>query len=407
MDLRNRSNPTKIIRTLPPHGEPVDVSDRVFDMTYEEEEKKADKLTLKVENYDLRNFDNPVFAKGVILEVRWGYPGNMSPARECVIQKITGSQILQVEALDKGILMNKDTKSRTFDRVTRSDVAKKIAAEEGYDDTHIETTTHVYDCIVQPRMTNAQFMKSLAKCEGFEFYIDFDGLHWHRKNMSQAPAGELVWFADRTGTLIDFQITNDVTAKPAAIVHKGRDPMKKEDFTVGGDDASTKRTGSAILEAIDPRHASTYDKAAPAGTAITSPTTEPNATAAKVVVDGQFRQAQITIVELDGKAIGDPSFVAKTMREIKGLLSLSGNYYVTAAKHSLPGAGGYVVDFKAKRDGRDKPIPDVVPIPSKAATNTLEAGEKDQLQPIDKIDPRHATTKTTTFVDTRGRASKE
>lgn len=408
----DRSRPIYYVRALTKGGqkaEPVDLSDRVFELVYEDEEAKADKLTLKVNNFDLSNFDDPIFAKGTVLEVRWGYPGNLTPSREVVIQKVTGFQILSVEALDKGILMNKVTRSRTFERMTRSQVVELLAAEEGYsaDRLHVEATDVVYDHIVQARMTSAQFMKLLASKEGFEFYVDFDGLHWHRKKLAQRPLREFVWYTDpNAGDLLELDVENDITAKPAAVTQKGRDPIKKETFEVTADDQSTKRDGTAaVLEVIDPRKATTYETAAgavtPAGMATTSPTTEPNAAAAKRAVDGQFRQAAITVVILKGKCIGDPDLLAKSVVRVSGIRSLSGNYYLSSVKHTVT-PGAYVCEWKGKSDGRSSaPSANAKPAPSSAAVNTQEPKSDDgSLDPIERIDGRRATT---SWTDTRGR----
>lgn len=400
----NRSNPLIYVRTMPKHGAPVDISQRITQLTYEDDSKKTDKLTITVENWDLANFDDPLLAKGVVLEVRWGYAGNMTPARQCVIQKVTGGQVLTVTAMDKGILMAKETKSRGFERMTRSDVVKKIAKENGYDDRHIQETTHVHEHIYQARLTDAAFLKEMAKLEGFEYFVDFDGLHWHPKNLDQPPAGEeLVWFADRTGTLITFSIDNDVTAKPAVIAQKGRDPITKENFEVKGSDADTSRTGAAILEMIDPRTESTHDQVgSPAGMSVTSPATETNAAAAKAHVDGQFKQAQITLVELSGSIVGDPSFLKGTIRRISNIRSLSGNYYVTSVKHSVD-ASAFKIDFKAKRDGRSKAVGNQVK--SEAKPNEQPAKNDDSLQPFEQINSRTQTTTETVWQDSRGRQS--
>lgn len=371
-------------------------------MSYEDEEAKADKLTLKIDNFDLSNFDEPLLAKGVTLEVQWGYPGNVTPMRTCVIQSVKGFQALTIEALDKGILMAKDTKSRTFEKMTRSAVVAQIAKEEGYEHerVHIEDTVNVYETIVQARMSNALFMKTLAGKEGFEFYIDFDGLHWHRKNLGQKPLREFIWYGG-DGDLIDLNVENDVTAKPAAVVAKGRDPVKKENFEVKADDKNTQRAGTGqILDAINPRDATTGDTLAPAGTASTNPTTEPNAAAAKATVDGQFRQAQITLVQITGKSIGDPSLVAKSIVKISGIRSLSGNYYISTVKSTI-NASGFSQEWKAKRDGKNASTA-AKPAVSSAAQNNQAPNADATLDPIETIDGRRATT---TWTDTRGRES--
>lgn len=386
-------------------GEPVDLSDRIYEFVYEDTESKADKLTLKIENFNLEHFDSPVLAKGGILEVEWGYPGHMSPRRKCVVQSVKGFQVLTVEALDKGILANKDTKSRTFEKTTRSAVIALVAKEEGYkpEQIHIEDTGVIYDHVVQARMTNAEFMKLLAKKEGFEFFVDFDGLHWHRKKLGQAPIRTFTWYIDQgQGDLWDIDIDNDITAKPASVTAKGRDPLKKENFEVTANDKTTQREGTGgVLEVIDPRKQDTHDTVTTAkGTASTSPTTEPNASAAKREVDGQFRQSAITLVKLKAKCVGDAGLLAKSIHRIDGIRSLSGNYYFSTVKHTI-NTSGYVCEFEAKRDGRSA-TPGAKNAKSSAAQNNQE-GKKDTgaLDPVEKIDGR---TSTTTWTNNGGRS---
>lgn len=397
--LASNASTKQVAPTTPPV---TDVSELVFELEYEDCESKSDKLTLKVNNFDLSNFDNPVWSKGTVLEAQWGYPGNLTPLRECVIQKVTGFQILTVEALDKGIVLNKETKSRSWTHTTRSEVVRQLAKEEGFDfeRVHIESTEVVYESISQARLTNAAFLKQLAAKEGFEFYVDFDGFHWHPKRLGQKPIREFVWYTSRTGDLKDLNVENDVTDKPAAVVARGRDPLTKQTFEVKADDKSTKREGTgAVLEAIDPRKASTYDTVVAAGTASTSPTTEPNAAAAKRAVDGQFRQAQITVVKLKGKSVGDPGLVAKSIVRVSGIRSLSGNYYLTDVKHRI-NASGFENEWVGKRDGRSA-TPGTKPAPSSAAQNNQPAKPPED-QTLEPIDGRRATT---TWTDTKGRSS--
>jgi hypothetical protein len=102
-------------------GRRVDLSEKVLSLVYEDSEHKADKLVLSVDNWDLANFDDPVWKKGNFLEVSWGYPGDMAPTRRVVIQKVTGFQVLAIEGYATSVLMNKVTRSRTFEHQTRAD----------------------------------------------------------------------------------------------------------------------------------------------------------------------------------------------------------------------------------------------------------------------------------------------
>jgi phage protein D len=121
MTVRPRSEPVYYVRVKPEGGgdERVDLSEKVLSFQFEDAEKKADKLVLTVDNWDLANFDDPVWRKGNILEVAWGYPGEMAPAREVVIQSVKGFQALNIEGHAKSVLMNKVARCRTFERSRR------------------------------------------------------------------------------------------------------------------------------------------------------------------------------------------------------------------------------------------------------------------------------------------------
>ena len=109
MTVRPRTEPVFYVKVAPEGGgtERVDLSEKVLSFQFDDSDKKADKLVLTVDNWDLSNFDDPVWRKGNILEVAWGYPGEMAPAREVVIQKVTGFQTLSIEGHAKSVLMNR------------------------------------------------------------------------------------------------------------------------------------------------------------------------------------------------------------------------------------------------------------------------------------------------------------
>ena len=131
MTVRPRTEPAYYVKVAQEGAgaERVDLSERVLAFAFEDSEKKADKLVLTVDNWDLKNFDDPVWKKGNLLEVSWGYPGEMAPAREVVIQKVTGFQTLNVEGHAKSVLMNKVARCRTFENQKRSDVVRQIASD--------------------------------------------------------------------------------------------------------------------------------------------------------------------------------------------------------------------------------------------------------------------------------------
>ena len=232
MTVRPRSEPVFYVKVAPEGGgsERVDLSDKVLSFQFEDSDKKADKLVLTVDNWDLSNFDDPVWRKGNILEVAWGYPGEMAPAREVVIQKVTGFQTLNIEGHAKSVLMNRVARCRVFENKSRSAVAAEIAKESGYGAAlqDIEDTGEPLPLITQARLTDAQFLRRLAHQEGFEFYVDFDGLHFHQRRLGQKPVRAFRWYtAPEVGEVISINIENDVTAKPGVVYIVAFQPLDK------------------------------------------------------------------------------------------------------------------------------------------------------------------------------------
>ena len=67
MTVRPRSEPCFYVKVSPEGGssERVDLSEKVLSFQFDYSDKKAYKLVLTVDNWDLANFDDPVWVKVV------------------------------------------------------------------------------------------------------------------------------------------------------------------------------------------------------------------------------------------------------------------------------------------------------------------------------------------------------
>ena len=404
---QERTEPIFYVKVEPAGAtsERVDLSSRVLSFVFEDAERKADKLRLTVDNWDLSNFDDPIWKKGNILEVSWGYPGHMAPARQCVIQKVTGFQTLTVEALSKAILMHKVAKCRVFENKKRSEVATQIAQENGYSgfSADIEDSGETLTAITQARQTDAQFVKRLAEKEGFEFYIDFDGFHFHKRRLGQRPVRELHWYtAPEVGEVLSINIENDVTAKAGAVTLRGRDPLTRKDINAKGSNSETQRESLAsTIEVVDPETGKTHLEKRNASEDV-RPVAHASEQGAKREADARFRRAQHTTVELNATVLGDPSLLAKTVVQISGIgQRLSGKYYVKEARHKIDGSG-YTVELKTMSDGHNQSGGAA----SKGSPNTAspKPPSDTSLEPIERVDPETGATHIQ-YRDARGRGS--
>lgn len=357
------SAPTFFIRVKPVGEEPVrlDLGERLLSLEYEDDERKADRLKLVIDNYDLAHFDDPIFKKGNTIEVSWGYPGFMSPTRECKITKISGFQQLQIEALDKAVVLNTKARHQLYENATRSEVAKAIAERNGFgpDKQFIQKTTIRYPAITQARLTDAQMLKRLAHREGFEWYIDHDGFHFHERVLDQQPVRRFIWYFAQTNEegVLSIDVKNDVYAKPGRVKVKGIDPDTKEKVEGTGSNEDTDRDGlgelaeyyialDEVTDNLEFSQLNADDDELP-----DSMQGEVGEQQAKEQADRRFRKASQVAVKMSMSVIGDPWLLAKSVVRVEGVgKRLTGNYYIKSARHSVS-AQGYTTDLEMISDG--------------------------------------------------------
>lgn len=369
-------SPWYYVALVPPgrNAEPVDLTNSVLSFDFEDDERKTDKLRITVNNFDLSNFDDPLWQHGAILRVGFGNGVEQAPIREMVIKKVTGGRVLNIEANDRAVEMDTVRKRRVFENKTRSEVIRILAEENGYDDPDIEDTEERFEVLNQGNLSDAQFMRKLAHLEGFQFFVDFDGLHWHRRRVGQAPIRTLTYYADNPaagGDILDFNVENDITRKPGRVRVSGRDPIEQKEFTVEVDNESD--TGREVMQKFlgvpqpEPQKAEQGKESAKRGylggesgdltlknVAVehTVASNVQTAEDAEREAQAKYRLATQRAVKMTLKIRGAPGLLAKSVVNVSGLgKRLSGKYYVKSVKHPLSGSSGYVSTVKVITDG--------------------------------------------------------
>lgn len=356
-DISQRHAPVLLVVLQPEGGveEEVDLSDRIISFEYTDDEKKADKLSMQVDNFDGSAWDEATYKKGNIMRIQWGYPGYLSPAREVVITKANGGTTMTVEAKAKSILMARETKTRTFENMTRSEVVAQIAEENGFGSEvqDIEATAERFETIVQPNVSDARFLKNLAFKEGFEFYVDHEGMHWRSRGFDKAPVRRYTWYGGEVRDLHsihNYNVENDLTAKPAKTVYRGIDSKTGKPFSATGSNAETKRP--VLQEIVEIRDVETgeWKQETRAAVQEEKPSSESSEASAKKRADGRFRKISQRSVTLSITVTGDPLTLAKTVNEVLGIAKrIDGRYYIEEVKHSI--GSGYTCAVKMITDG--------------------------------------------------------
>jgi phage protein D len=333
------------------------VTDKVLSFSYKDAERKTDSVKITVDNSDLSQFDDPVWRKGGKIRVSWGYPGAMAPERTCVITSVKGFRELSIEANGEDVTFNTVSRQRSFEGKTISEIAAQIAGEYGYgeDVRFIDDTEERRDVVTQANLTDAQFLRQHASESGFEFYVDFDGFHFHERRLGEPPVRLLRYHIDpNQGDFIgDPNIDNDLTARPGRVRTRGRNPRERTDINVdtNNDSDGDRDSLTEILELIDrvTGDASTVEIAVANETTVRSSSSNTNR--AERRSRGRFRRAQQVAVKMSANIIGDPVLLAKTIVQVEGIgRRLSIKYYITEIVHDLS-SSGYECKIKMVSDG--------------------------------------------------------
>lgn len=350
MPVADRSAPMLLVKLQTSDGTFRVVSDDVLTFKYIDSERKADKLTITVDNNDLSNFDDPVWRKGGKLIVQWGYPGALTPSRNVVIVSVKGFRVLTIEAHAESVLLNAETKCRVFENKTISQIVRDIATEHGFgrNQQHIDDTERVKEIVTQASLTDAQFIRRWASRLGFEFYVDFDGFHFHERRLGEAPLREIRYFTDQKGgdILAEPRIDNDLTARPGRVRVQGRDPRERQDIDVVADNESDseRRTLTELIEVVDPEDGGITQAHIVASS-------DENQGDADDRARARYRRVQQVAIKMTLPIIGDPLILAKTIIKIVGMgIRLSVRYYVEEVIHFLD-RSGYKCDLKLVSDG--------------------------------------------------------
>ncbi len=362
-----------------------DLVDRLMSFTFQESDNKADAATFEFRNTDLALFDNEEVVSGKTLEVSWGHPGQMSTPRRVVVKKRRGFERLRVEGRAESVQLDRVKKTRAFKDKSRTDVARSIATEQGYARTAqtIDGGGETQDVINQAGETDARFLTRLASEEGYQFFVDDTGFHFHEARQDDTPAMLLRWRGGDTGEVLSVgEVDIDVAQRVGKVVVKGRDPIEKKTVNESADNKSEKRSALAgFIEVVDPDSGATTLQEKNA-TKSESASAAKNASAAKAEASRRFKAAERNSVRLPLTVRGDARLRAKSIVRIEGISkALSGNYRVTDATTKIV-SGGYTVELKTVRDGLSGAERNHL-----GDKNDKKAKDKNKLEAFEGVDP--------------------
>jgi len=331
---------------------------RLLSFKVHDRDKGKDRLEMAFRNDDYVMIESPVFAKGQKLLVTWGWPGEMVVPRRFIIQSVKGSDQVIVSAHCRLSLMDREKKSRCEEAITHSEFVRKVVEEYGYSGTFqwVEETSVRCD-VTQANVTDARFINKLARKNGFVFYEDATGIHFHKKNLQQEPVRWFIFRQDEgRGDIIsaprfDINLSRGV----AKVKVTYRDPVTKEYGTVeaGPDATEIDSLGeeSEIGNADDDNQGLRAARMTRVDTRYGGIMTQEEA---QVEADARYFETASGRYKMETEIIGDARIGAKLIVGFAGIAdSLDGLYYISEAEHLVAG-GKWTIALKCRKDALNK-----------------------------------------------------
>lgn len=286
--------------------------------------------------------DESTLKEGTELEIVAGKTGDEN---SLAVVKITAIEVnfddqtpdFVVRGYDRSFSLYRDVKSRSFLNQSDSDIANKIAGESGLTAT-VDSTDIVYDYLLQYAQTNYEFLLERARRIGYELRIVGKELQF-KKPKPAAAVAEL----EMGVTLKRFSPRLSVAEQVDKVEVRGWDPKAKEALvaTASNGNATAKtgisKTGTAAgndvwgtaTKVIPNRFVTTQND----GTKI-----------AQAALDDLIA----SYVQASGECTGDAKMRVGAVVKIKGAgTRFSGEYYLTAVRHTIDKVDGHKVQFTA------------------------------------------------------------
>jgi phage protein D len=329
------------------------INERLISFVFSDHERQKDRLVLAFHNPDYVLLDSPLFVRGQKYAVTWGWPARMAPTRRMVVTKVTGGNPLVVTMLDTTTLLDRNKVHRFMEDVTDSEFVREVARVHGYQGptVHVEETTLRHD-VTQPQWrTDAKQLAWLARRNGFIFYVDAGGLHWHSRNWKNEPVRTYFYRTDpgQGAILSEPQIEANLTRGVSTVRVLARDPITKEsiDVSVGPDTSDLISLGGEREDAPNGDAGLRAERVTREDVRSLGYMTR---AAAEAEAQARYRETAQKKYKLTMEIIGDAQLGAKNLIELYGVSATTdGLWYIKEVEHRIEG-GQYTAQVRATKD---------------------------------------------------------
>jgi phage protein D len=304
-------------------------------------------FSIRLYSYDMKWLEDRTFREGKRVEISYGE----RPTVKLLAGKIAvlepdlseDNPTLVVRGFDLSHQLYRGRQRRSFNQVTDSDLARRIAGEAGLRPGTIDSTSEVHEYVLQDNQTNAEFLLERARRVGYEMWVEDDQLHFRRPNPNGSPA-TLAWGRE----LRAFRARLSTVEQVNEVEVRGWDPRDKVKIVghasrgAGAPQIGVDRPGADIAK----------DAWGEAKVAVVNTPVQSQAEA-DTLAQATLDELASAFVEADGACDANPNIKPGGQVQIEGVgRRFSGTYYVTQVVHAWNRDAGLSTHFTVggKRD---------------------------------------------------------
>jgi phage protein D len=297
--------------------------------------------------------DDGLYKEGGKVRIKMGHEGRA--VKTMIEGEITGVEVLfssrgpetlVLQGYDRHHRLRRGRKSRTFQNMTDSDIAQKIAGDQGLT-LRGDTTSVRYEHVYQNNLSDFDFLRQRAARIGYEVEIENTNLYFRKSQEARSKVITLKWGEPGDDELISFAPRLSTANQVSEVTVRGWNPKEKKEIVgrakVG--DETTRMAGSV---------SGGQSATSAFGTATTVVVDHPifDQREADALAKARFNELSLGYIGGEGVCIGNPDIRAGEVIEVKGFgRRFSGLYYVVSSNHVCGrGGGGYRTEFSVRRN---------------------------------------------------------
>jgi len=319
-----------------------DIMNSIISMEVDDNLNLPDTFTIHVRDSKLTLVDSDSLALGKLVEISVKGQSGTAKLMEGEITAVeprfsrSTAPTLIVRGYDKCHRLNREKKTCSFNQVTDSDIATKIARKVGLR-AKVDSTREVHEYVLQDNQTDWEFLWDRAQRISYRVFVEGDELHFRKVPDGAAQVPVLEWGVN----LLEFNPRINTSQQVGEVIVRGWDSREKKEIVgratraedtpeVGqrdqGGEVAERAFGVVGKEVIEDRPVAT----------------QAEADALAQSICDEIGQDFITA---EGFCSGNPAVQAGAMIELKSVGDrLSGKYRVSHALHRYD-VEGYTTEF--------------------------------------------------------------